>query len=367
VAWVLSDLLRFFSRDAGPLVTTAESLTGLELSPVSPWVDLTDHLIAWNIPAPPDYVRHKRTLFTLVVPEWEPFFDEDAADVDYRHWSWGGVGIDNRPFDQTDEQCQCIPAADNPSVTDATGGDWYDDDRIVFGVEINGEARAYPRNIMEIREMVNDTLGGRDIAMPYCTLCGSAQVYLTDQLPAGVERPVMRTSGLLTRSNKVMYDVNTFSVFDTFLGAALTGPLADQGIVLEQVSVVTTTWGDWKEAHPDTTILDESLALGRDSDLLNTRDAGGPIFPVGDVDERLPIQEPILGVLTEDGTPVAFPVAEARSTLVEGEPVEFDNIIVELSGGGIQARDQAGIDLAGHQAFWFAWSQFHPETEVWLP
>ena len=281
LAWYVADLIRFFGASQGSLITTAESLTGLDLSDVSPWGELTDHLIAWDVPAPPGYVEHKRRLFTEVVPEWATFFDEAAAveaggAVDYRLWSWGGVGIDNRPFDQTNLPCGCIPAIDNPEVTDAAGGDWYDDDRIVFGVEINGEARAYPRNIMEIREMVNDTLGGRDIGMPYCTLCGAAQVYFTDELPAGVERPVLRTSGLLTRSNKVMYDVNTFSVFDTFLGTAVTGPLAEVGVQLEQASVVTTTWGEWKAAHPETTILAESAALGRDSDLLNTPRRRGP-------------------------------------------------------------------------------------------
>ena len=220
---------------------------------------------------------------------------------------------------------------------------------------------------MEIREMVNDTLGGRDIAMPYCTLCGSAQVYFTDQLPEGVDRPVMRTSGLLTRSNKVMYDLTSFSVFDTFLGTAVTGPLADRGLQLEQASVVTTTWGQWKAEHPDTTILAESLTLGRDSDLLNTRDGDGPIFPIGEVDPRLPVQEQILGITTGAGQPVAFPVDLARRTLQEGGTVVFDDITVELFAGGVRAVDANGDDAQGHQAFWFAWSQFHPDTEIWLP
>ncbi|MHC4406123.1 MAG: DUF3179 domain-containing (seleno)protein [Planctomycetota bacterium] len=368
-AWLISDLLRFIghSESAALLRATAEELLGIPLNPVSAWGDLVDHLIAWDIPAPTDYVKFKRTLYSLVVEDWAPFFDDTATEIDYRLWSWGGVGIDKRPFDRTDEPCNCIPAADNPKTTDAAGGDWYDDDRFVFGVEINGEARAYPRNIMEIREMVNDTLGGRDIAMPYCTLCGSAQVFFTDNLPDGVERPVMRTSGLLSRSNKIMYDINTFSVFDTFLGKALTGPLAEIGLELEQAGVVTTTWGEWKALHPNTTILAEELALGRDSDLLHTRDADGPIFPIGDVDPRLPVQEPVLGVIAESGTPVAFHVASARSILSQGGSIQVEDIILKLAGGGVRAVDADGNDLGGHQAFWFAWSQFYPDTTLWPP
>jgi hypothetical protein len=368
VVWPISDIMRFIRapESANLLRAVAEELMGISFSPVSAWGEIVNHLIAWDIPAPTDYLKYKRIIFTLVSEDWAPFF-EDGADIDYRMWSWGGVAIDKRPFDQTDEPCNCIPAADNPKTTNAAGGDWYDDDRFVFGVEINGEARAYPRNIMEIREMVNDTLGGRDIAMPYCTLCGSAQVFFTDVLPEGVERPIFRTSGLLSRSNKVMYDLNTFSVFDTFLGTALTGPLAEIGVQLEQAGVVTTTWGEWKALHPETTILAEELALGRDSDLLHTRDADGPIFPIGDVDPRLPVQEPVLGVIAESGTPVAFHVASARSVLIEGGSIQVENIILRLAGGGVRAVDVDGSDLGGHQAFWFAWSQFYPDTALWPP
>ena len=324
LAWPISDIMRFIGapQSAALLRETVEALPGIPLNPVSAWGDMLNYLMAWDIPAPTEYLNYKRILFTLVSDDWAPFF-EDGADVDYRLWTWGGVGIDKRPYDRTDEPCNCIPAADNPKTTDAAGGDWYDDDRFVFGVEINVEARAFPRNIMEIREMVNDTLGGRDIAMPYCTLCGSAQVFFSDNLPEGVERPIFRTSGLLSRSNKIMYDVNTSSVFDTFLGTALTGPLAEIGLQLEQAGVVTTTWGEWKALHPNTTILAQELALGRDSDLLHTRDAGGPIFPIGDTDPRLPVQEPVLGVIAESGTPIAFHVASARSVLTQGDPFKW--------------------------------------------
>ena len=68
------------------------------------------------------------------------------------------------------------------------------------------------------------------------------QAYFTDEVPDGVDRPVLRTSGLLIRSNKVMYDIQTYSVFYTFQGTAVTGPLAEQKVQLKQASVVTSTW-----------------------------------------------------------------------------------------------------------------------------
>ena len=275
--------------------------------------------------------------------------------------------IDNRAYDKTDDGCNCIPAADNPKVSSAEDAAWLKDSDIVFGIEINGEARAYPRQIMEVREMVNDTLGGRDLGIPYCTLCGAAQAFFTDELPAGIERPVLRTSGLLSRSNKVMYDLNTHSIFDTFLGRAVTGPLAEKKLALKQVSVVTSDWGSWKREHPNTTVLLERYALGRNPNFRNGRDANGPIFPVGDVDPRLPVQEDVIGVVTASGKPVAFPRVTAFVALNRGDKVEYENIRLEIDSGGIKAVDDVGSDPGSHQAFWFAWSQFYPQTELWMP
>lgn len=82
--------------------------------------------------------------------------------------------IDDRAYDTTDAHCNCIPAADNPDVSSAQDATWLKDKDIVFGIGVNGEFRAYPRRIMEVREMVNDTLSGPHLGIPYCTLCGSA-------------------------------------------------------------------------------------------------------------------------------------------------------------------------------------------------
>jgi hypothetical protein len=366
LAWIISDLMRFANESElhSLLANTAAGLLGLELEKQNHWGVVTNHLIAWDIPAPPDYLRAKRAIFTNIVPGWEKVFVK--GNIDWRHVSWGGVLIDNRAFDTTDELCNCIPAADNPPVSKAAEATWLKDEDIVFGIEVNGEYRAYPRRIMEVREMVNDTLGGRDLGIPYCTLCGAAQAYFTDELPDGVERPILRTSGLLIRSNKVMYDINTYSVFDTFQGHAVTGPLADKQVKLSQASVVTTEWGAWKKAHPETTVLVESLALGRDFDFRNNRDANGPIFPIGDVDPRLSVHEDVIGVISDSGEPVAFQRTKAFLALSSGEEVAYDNVLLKLDAAGIRAVSASdGRDLGSHQAFWFAWSQFYPNTQLW--
>lgn len=365
LVWALADMQRFAWRPEfhAALTRVAETLLGRSFDGIQQRSDIINTMMAWDMPAYPGYLVHKRSIYTNYIPGWEKIFVE--GDIAWHLVDWGGVNIDARPYDTTKDICNCIPAIDNPDVSTAADATWLKEDDIVFGIVVNGEARAYPRRIMEVREMVNDTLGGRDLGIPYCTLCGSAQAYFTDAMPAGVKRPVLRTSGLLIRSNKVMYDIETYSVFDTFLGKAVTGPLADIGLELEQATVITADWGTWRATYPDTTVLIEALALGRDFNLRETRDANGPIFPVGDVDPRLPVHEDVIGAVTANGTPVAFPRAAAAAALAAGQEVAFQDITLEASAGGIRATGRNGADVGSHQAFWFAWSQFHPQTALW--
>lgn len=375
-AWIMSDLLRFLQgTDEGiAVVAGLETVTNVDFRDdpafvAAPWSKVTDHLIAWDLPEPPGYRSLKGGLFTAIDDRWSFIFDDEDADIDWRWLSWGGVRIDDRPLGAT-EPCVrgCIPSLDDPGLVDIDDDDWYDDDALVFGIEHEGDAVAFPRNIMQVHEMVNMTIGGERVGIPYCTLCGSAQGYLTDRVPDGIETPVLRTSGLLSRSNKVMYDLETGSVFDTFTGEAVSGPLRDAGISLARLTVQVTTWGEWKAANPDTRIVAQDGGIGRtyDADPLRGRDDNGPIFPVGDVDPRLPVHEPVVGVLLDTGTALAFPAAMARNVLGAGDPVVLGGVSLVLDGGGLRAEVD-GAEVAAHEAFWFAWSQFHPDTQLWVP
>ena len=64
------------------------------------------------------------------------------------------------------------------------------------------------------------------------------------------------------------------------------------------------------------------------------------------------------------GRPVRSP-SKAVEALKKGQAIVFENIMLTLDGGGVRAVDKQGKDLGGHQAFWFAWSQFYPETVLW--
>ena len=374
LAWLVADMLRFAAPggDEDALVAAFRELTGTD--PLADdrfgavaWVAATNLLIGWDLPAPPEYRERKAALFLAVEPAWEPFFADAAATIDWRWLSWGGVLVDDRAV-ADGRSCRggCIPALDNPLLTSAADGDWYADSRPVFGLVVGDEAVAFPRHILEVHEMMNLTVGGRRIGLPYCTLCASAHAYLTDDVAGADEPLVLRTSGLLVRSNKLMFDLGSWSAFNTFTGEAVSGPLREVGVVLEQVTVTATTWGAWKEAHPGTRIVAEDGGIGRTypDDPLEGRDAAGPIFPTGPIDPRLPAHHRVLGVLHPDGTPIAFPVEEAMSALADGQPVELAGVEA-YEDGGLRVRLADGEELPAHEAFWFAWSQFHPETAVW--
>ena len=133
--------------------------------------------------------------------------------------TWGGVTKDG------------VPALTNPRLIAAGKAHYLQPDDLVFGLEINADARAYPLRIMDWHELFNDVVGGVPVSLAYCTLCGSGIVYET-AVP-GRDRPfVFGSSGLLYRSNKLMYDNATDSLWEQFTGRPVVGALTGSGIEL---------------------------------------------------------------------------------------------------------------------------------------
>lgn len=374
VAWPLVDLLRF--EQGGPDGDVVEqalaTLTGLEepryrevaaqlgADPDRAWVVYTELLLAWDVPAPPDYLRFKAAQHRMFDQRWDPFFDP-GSDLDWRQVSWGGVPRDG------------IPDLRDPEPVPAGGATSLEPDDIVFGVELEGVARAYPRDILEVHEVVNDELAGVPVVLSFCTLCGVATAYRATLRGPGadaVDGPLeLGTSGLLFRSNKLMHDRATESLFEQFSGRAVTGPLHRAGARLERLPLEVVTWQDWRRAHPTTTVV--AVPEGEDPEkydgtFLDGRPADTPAFPTGTKDERLPPRTVVFGVDAPDGAR-AFPVEAVEETLAAGGAVELAGVTVAVVDGGLVARDASGAELASRQAFWFAWSQFRPGTLLWSP
>ena len=202
----------------------------------------------WNQPLnlSANYADFKASLYRNIDPRFEKYFHMRQASARIRldEIRWGGVLQDG------------IPPLRQPKMIAAKDADYLQGDNVVFGIEINGDARAYPKRILAWHEMFVDTIGGVDIAGVYCTLCGTVIPYKTRL--KGVDYN-LGTSGFLYRSNKLMYDKATQSLWNTLKGEPVLGPLVDKGIKLEHLSVVTTTWAEWKRRHPNTSVLSLSL------------------------------------------------------------------------------------------------------------
>ncbi|MEQ9689115.1 MAG: DUF3179 domain-containing protein [Bauldia litoralis] len=164
---------------------------------------------------------------------------------------WGGVVKDG------------IPALNHPRLIAADAAGWLNDEDLVFGVSINGDARAYPLRILDWHEMFNDTIGGVPVALAYCTLCGSGILFET-RLDRFERELVFGSSGFLYRSNKLMYDTETHSLWNQFTGRPVVGPLTGSGIELKTRPVVIARWADWRRDNPETRVIDIDTGFSRD-------------------------------------------------------------------------------------------------------
>jgi hypothetical protein len=228
----------------------------------------------------------------------------------------------------------------------------------------------------------------------------------------GTRELTFGVSGFLIMNAVVMYDRETDTLWSQFLGRAVLGELA--GTLLRPSGVTLTTWETWREAHPDTTVLDQG-GVARDPYMFYY--AGNAAGTLGEtnVDRRLERKEFVLGIQRDDGYAKAYPFRHLLGTPVlndeaPGLPfvVAFDaergvgqifdrtvdgRVLTFEQGpptenGGLALRDAetgtlwspvTGEALAGpltgsrlelvpsFAVFWFAWSDFHPDTEFYEP
>ncbi len=347
----------------------------------------------WQLPYQPDhhYASFKARLYERIDPRFAEYFhDESPATIRLDEIRWGGVRRDG------------IPPLKNPKTLAAAEASYLADTDIVFGVEFNGQARAYPKRILAWHEMVKDIVGGKSINGVYCTLCGSMIVYRT--LTADGKHYEFGTSGFLYRSNKLMYDYDTKSMWSTIDGEPVVGPLVGKGIKLEPLYVVTTTWSKWKADHPDTSVL--SLATGHQRDYNEGAAYRGYfatddlMFGVAKLDRRLKNKAEVFVIRQDSGdAPTVWSLeylvrnplhhvtlGKLRVVIVTDETGanrayesndhrfderRTDGKLIDAGGQLWDVNEAALVSqynkirlprLPSHRAFWFGWYSAHPDT-----
>ncbi len=341
----------------------------------------------------PAYLEFKQTLFATIVPQFGEFLDpSQPRTISAQEIVWGGVTVDG------------IPPLNEPNfITAESAAPWILPEDQVIGVSINGDVRAYPRRIIDWHEIVNDTVGGIPVSLAYCTLCGSAILY-----DGRVGDRVIRfgTSGLLYRSNKLMYDWETRTLWEQFTGEPAWGPLVGSGIKLEVLPVVQTTWADWLTAHPETLVLDINTGFSRDygSGVAYASYWAIPdlIFPAPDRDGPLERKESVYAVRIGDTvTAYAIELLSRQGFIQDRIGEENVVIIATADGSGGRAFARSDVDfrsvdvqtgtlrgddgrvwrvtedalvaddgevltrLPGHNAFWFAITNHAPQWRLY--
>ncbi len=322
---------------------------------------------------------------SLIDPHFQLFLGYDKKhEIRIEEIVWGGISKDG------------IPALTKPKLLDADKAAYLNDEDLVFGIAINGDARAYPLRILDWHEMLNDTIGGVDLSLAYCTLCGSGILFET-KIDDFDEPLIFGSSGFLYRSNKLMYDTATNSLWNQFTGRPVVGQLTGSGIELKTRPVVITSWGDWRRDNPDTKVADIETGYPRN---YAPGAAYAPYFDSPDlmfptiVDESELKQKDYVFALRSAGTEKAWPlqlfeggavindragavelvlVGDAATRTVrayrsDGIAFEKGASLTELTADGaswqvteaelVAADGRTLTRLPGHIAYWFAWNGY---------
>jgi hypothetical protein len=314
-----------------------------------------------------------------------------------------------------------IPAIDKPVFVPVTDADtWLRPAEAVARVVINGDARAYPVQVLMWHEIVNDRVGTVPVTVTYCPLCNTAIAFEREFDGSLLD---FGTTGRLRYSNMVMYDRQSESWWQQGTGEAIAGQHAGRKLVQRPVTLIA--WSDFKKAHPNGTVLSRDTGI--------TRRYGQNPYAGYDAPDKPPFLyqgpdtpkqlAPLTRVLALDvnGDAIAFPylaladrhvitavvggqavvvmwaagaaspldspqVAEGRDVgaaaafapEVDGRHLDFvfDNGAIKdtqtnsmwnhlgLATAG-PLKDRQLVEVVAVNHFWFSWAAFHPATRVW--
>ena len=313
-----------------------------------------------------------------------------------------------------------IPSIDQPEfVSIEQAARWIETDEPVIVVQMNNSARAYPLQILTYHEIVNDLFEDQPIAVTFCPLCNAAIVFDRQLGDTVLE---FGTTGLLRKSDLVMYDRQTFTWWQQFSGNAIVGQMLGQ--TLHSLPADIVGFGSFARNFPDGRVLSRntgySRPYGRNPYQGYDRIGQRPFLFRDSVDPRLPAMERVLNVSIGDthriypfgvlashpvindrvaGLPVVvFATEQVRSALdesaiatsrrilsasaylstLDGINLEFelkDGELRDTTTGSVWNRfglaisgDYAGRRLqhtGGGSHFAFAWLAFNPDSGIY--
>lgn len=304
-----------------------------------------------------------------------------------------------------------IPSIDDPKFDTADNIDFIPDERLVLGIRMESEVRAYPVQIMDWHEIVNDEFPAENVAITYCPLTGTGIAWDRGQSEYGV-------SGLLFRNNLIAYDRSTESRWSQMQLRSVYGLRIGNGV--ELIDIVEMRWGAWKKAFPASKVMTTDTGYERDYEGYAygnsfTEEGSAQLYPVKNRDTRLSKMEKVHGVIASrtanpEATVRTYPIdyfasgiqvindtLQGESIVLAGSSsneftVSFSSEIKDelLTFEAIQdslpviMKDNEGTrwDLFGwavsgpregeqleptrsYTGYWFAWADFFPDLQLY--
>jgi len=302
-----------------------------------------------------------------------------------------------------------IPALTNPDFKALSKTDYVSDNDLILGFKSGVNVKAYPHDILDWHEIINDEIGNIKIAVTYCPLTGTG---------IGWDREINGTvttfgvSGLLYNSNLIPYDRESNSNWSQMRLDCVNGSL--KGTKAKNYTLVETTWGTWKEMYPESSVLSTSTGYSRSYGRYPygsyRTNNSYIIFPVSNTDSRIENKERVHGIIDDgkvktyrfnlfsDSTTVitdtfndneivvagseeiniivSFLRKTGDGTLLEFHPVQ-NQLPVILEDNEGSKWDVFGMAVEGPRegeqltptismiGYWFAWAAFYPDLTIY--
>jgi len=233
------------------------------------------------------------------------------------------------------------------------------------------------------------------------------------------ERVEFGTSGFLYRSNKLMFDRKTETLWHQFRGVPAVGPLVGSGMELEVLPMTLTVWSEWVAEHPDTTVLDLDTGVypedaykpedQNDSAYFAYRYQSDTVFPVPERSSDLGVKEQVFGLAFDDQAR-AYPLSLFEGQYVVNDTLADRDVVIFAAATGVGVRaydrdghaftrspsstdqevilaDETGVEwrtednalvsldgsgrileqLSSRDSYWFGWYAFYPHTGIYSP
>ena len=239
-----------------------------------------------------------------------------------------------------------IAAINEPNFDSvAAANEWLDPQEPVISFELNGEARAYPLQILTWHEIVNDVVGGEPVIVTYCPLCNTAIAF--KRTVDGQVRD-FGVSGALRRNDLIMYDRQTETFWQQITGEAIVG--AEAGAQLDFLTSQIVSWGDFRDSFPNGQVLNRDTGrfatYGENPYPLYDSLGSSTVFPIDEFDDgRLDAKERVLAVDLGDD-PIAFPFSALSETVVIAGESAGQAVVAFWQPGALSPLDDSFI-IAG--------------------